>query len=93
MTARAKAALAAAVVAIENADETGMDLAYANFDLFDATIDEYVDALALAGADDVKAAKVYEAYVLLDNRIDMVRAAQLVDELRIVAETFAAVLA
>ena len=93
MTARAKAALAAAVVAIENADETGMDLAYANFDLFDATIDEYVDALAVAGADDVKAAKVYEAYVLLDNRIDMVRAAQLADELRIVAETFEAVLA
>ena len=93
MTARAKAALAAATVAIENADEAGMDLAYANFALFDATIDAYADALATAGADAVKAAKVYEAYVLLDNRIDMVRAAQLVDELRIVAETFAAVLA
>ena len=93
MTARAKAALAAATVAIENADEAGMDLAYANFDLFDATIDAYADALVAAGADAVKAAKVYEAYVLLDNRIDMVRASQLADELRIVAETFAAVLA
>ena len=93
MTARAKAALDAAVKAIEAADETGMDLAYANFELFNATIDIYVDALDIAGADEVKAAKVYEAYVLLDKRIDMVRAAQLADELRIVAETFEAVLA
>ena len=61
--------------------------------VFAAVSGDKLNFVSAAGADAVKAAKVYEAYVLLDNRIDMVRAAQLVDELRIVAETFAAVLA
>lgn len=93
MTARADAALAAAEAAIVAGDEAGIKLAKANFDLFDATIAKYNDALVAAGADATKAAKVYEAYVLLDAREDMVSADQLADELTIVAETFAAVLA
>jgi hypothetical protein len=93
MTARADAALAAAEAAIVAGNEAGIKLAEANFDLFAATIAEYNNALVLAGADATKAAKVYEAYVLLDAREDMVSADQLADELTIVAETFAAVLA
>ena len=93
MTARADAAYAAAEAAIVAGDEAGIKLAEANFDLFAATIAEYNNALVAAGADATKAAKVYEAYVLLDAREDMVSADQLADELTIVAETFAAVLA
>ena len=93
MTARADAAYAAAEAAIVAGDEAGIKLAEANFDLFAATITEYNNALVVAGADATKAAKVYEAYVLLDAREDMVSADQLADELTIVAETFAAVLA
>ena len=93
MTARAKAAYDAAEAAIVAGDEAGIKLAEANFDLFAATIAKYNDALVAAGADATKAAKVYEAYVLLDAREDMVSADQLADELTIVAGTFDAVLA
>lgn len=93
MKKRAEAALKAAEIYVIANDQDGIKLAYANFDLFFATVDAYVDALAAAGTDATKAAKVYEAYVLLANRKDMEDAAQLADELNIVAETFAAVLA
>ena len=93
MTARADAALKAAEDAVVANNADGIALAKANFALFTATIAKYNDALVAAGADATKAAKVYEAYVLLDAREDMVSADQLADELTIVAETFAAVLA
>lgn len=93
MTARADAALSAAEIAVVANYQDGIDLAYANFELFDVTIDEYSAALVAAGTDATKIAKVYEAYVLLDNRDDMEDASQLADESNIVAETFAAVLA
>lgn len=93
MTARADAALKAAEDAVVANNADGIALAKANFALFADTIAKYNDALVAAGADAEKAAKVYEAYVLLDAREDMVSADQLADELTIVAETFAAVLA
>lgn len=93
MTARADAAKAAAEEAVKANDEDAIDLAYANFELFAATIAEYNNALVAAGADATKAAKVYEAYVLLDAREDMVSADQLADEKVIVTDTFTAVLA
>ena len=93
MTARADAAKAAAEEAVKANDEDAIDLAYANFELFAYTVAEYNAAIAAAAGDDVKTAKVYEAYVLLDAREDMVSADQLADEKVIVTDTFDAVLA
>jgi hypothetical protein len=98
MTARAKAALDAAEAAIVAGDDESIELAEANFDLFDATIAEYKDSLVDAAGDATKEAKIYEAYVLLDERKDMALndaiaiEVQLADELAIVFATFAAVL-
>ena len=91
--ARADAAKAAAEEAVKANDEDAIDLAYANFELFAYTVAEYNAAIAAAAGDDVKTAKVYEAYVLLDAREDMVSADQLADEKVIVTDTFDAVLA
>ena len=91
--ARADAAKAAAEEAVKANDEDAIDLAYANFELFAHTVTEYNAAIVAAGADATKAAKVYEAYVLLDAREDMVSADQLADEKVIVTDTFTAVLA
>ena len=91
--ARADAAKAAAEEAVKANDEAAIDLAYANFELFAYTVAEYNAAIAAAAGDDVKTAKVYEAYVLLDAREDMVSADQLADEKVIVTDTFDAVLA
>lgn len=93
MTARADAALKAAEEAVKANDEAAIDLAYANFELFAATVAEYKASLTACAGDATKEAKVYEAYVILDDRKDMVKADQLADELNIVKETFAAVLA
>lgn len=93
MTARADAALKAAEDAVKANDEAAIDLAYANFELFAATVAEYKASLTACAGDATKEAKVYEAYVILDDRKDMVKADQLADELNIVKETFAAVLA
>ena len=93
MTARADAALKAAEEAVKANDEAAIDLAYANFELFAATVAEYKASLTACAGDATKEAKVYEAYVILDDRKDMLKADQLADELNIVKETFAAVLA
>ena len=93
MTARADAAKAAAEAAVKANDEAAIDLAYANFELFAATVAEYKASLTACAGDATKEAKVYEAYVILDERKDMVKADQITDELNIVKETFAAVLA
>jgi hypothetical protein len=92
MTARADAALKAAEEAVKANNEAAIDLAYANFELFAATVAEYKASLTACAGDATKEAKVYEAYVILDDRKDMVKADQLADELNIVKETFAAVL-
>ena len=93
ITARADAALAAAEAAVIANSKAGIDLAYAEFDLLAATVAEYVDAITAAAGDATKEAKIYEAYTLLAARDDMTDAAQLADEINIVEETFAAVLA
>ena len=69
----------------------GYDLAIANFNLISTTAFQYKNAIAKADTAE-KLAKVYEAYVLLDNRADMEKASQLNDEINVVVETFAAVL-
>lgn len=92
MTARADAAKAAAEAAVKANNEDAIKLAYANFELFAYTVEKYNDALVKAAGDDVKIAKVYEAYALLDAREDMESADQLDDEKAIVDDTFAAVL-
>lgn len=93
MTARAKAALKAAEEAVKANDTAAIELAYANFELFAATVEEYTKAITAAAGDAVKTAKIYEAYVLLDAREDMTSKTQVADEIVIVKATFAAVLA
>ena len=104
LTDRANVALNAAIAAVKaahdaadaEAEKVALDaikLAYANFELFDFTVEAYLRVLETVAGDAYKVEKLTKAYGFLDARVDMTSAAQLQVEKNIVVETFAAVLA
>ena len=103
LTDRANVALNDAIAAVKAAHDAAnaeaekvaldaIDLAYANFELFDFTVEEYLRVLETVAGDAYKVEKLTKAYGFLDARVDMTSAAQLQVWKNIVVETFAAVL-
>ena len=103
LTDRANVALNAAIAAVKAAHDAAnaeaekvaldaIDLAYANFELFDFTVAEYLSVLEGVKSDAHKVEMLTKAYIFLDARADMTSAAQLQIEKDMVTYKFTAVL-